>query len=169
MGIARDPGTSRHERRIAMSMTRRATRVLLATALSSVVVVVSGVSASAQPVGQGCFGQTATIVGTGQADTIPGTEENDVIVGLRGDDVINGAGGNDRICGYAGNDVLVGGPGNDRLRGNAGDDVLVTADGVEGNDLAVGGPGNDTCIVDAEDFTVQCENEIVVTPTDGTD
>lgn len=149
-----------------MSVTLRGTRVLLVAALSSAVVVVSGVSASAQPpVAPTCFGQDPTITGTHVGDTIPGTEADDVIVGLAGDDVVNALGGNDRVCGNGGNDVLVGGAGNDRLRGNAGDDVLVTSDGVEGNDLAIGGPGNDTCVIDKDDFTVACETEVVVTPT----
>jgi Ca2+-binding RTX toxin-like protein len=151
-----------------MSKTHRATRVLLAAALSSAVVVVSGISASAQQFEPICFGQEPTIRGTGGADTIEGTEENDVIIGFGGDDVVNALDGNDRVCGYAGNDVLVGGAGNDRLRGNLGDDVLVTFDGVEGNDLAIGGPGNDTCVIDADDFTVGCENEVVVTPSTDT-
>jgi Ca2+-binding RTX toxin-like protein len=158
-------GQSRHEGEKRMSMNHRATRVLLAVALSSAVVVVSSVSASAQPVAPTCFGQEPTITGTHPGDTIPGTEGDDVIVGLGGDDVVNALGGNDRVCGNAGNDVLVGGAGNDRLRGNAGDDTLVTFDGVQGNDLAIGGPGNDTCVIDADDFTVGCENEVVVTPS----
>ena len=146
-----------------MSMTHRATRVLLVAALSSAVVAVTGGSASAQV--PTCFDRVATITGTSAGDTIPGTEANDVIVGLGGDDVVNALGGNDRVCGNAGNDVLVGGAGNDRLHGNIGDDVLVTFDGVEGNDLAVGGLGNDTCVIDPDDFTFGCENVVEIPST----
>ena len=78
-----------------MRMTHRGTRVLLVAALSSAVVAVSGVSASAQPpVVPTCFGQEATITGIHTGDTIPGTEGDDVIVGLGGDDVVNALGGN---------------------------------------------------------------------------
>jgi hypothetical protein len=40
-----------------------------------------------------CFGQAATILGTGADELIIGTDDADVIVGLGGDDVIKGKGG----------------------------------------------------------------------------
>ena len=46
-----------------------------------------------------CFGQAATIVGTGKSETLRGTSGDDVIVGLLGDDTIKGRGGDDLICG----------------------------------------------------------------------
>jgi len=30
----------------------------------------------------------------------------------------------------------------------------------------IGGPGNDTCVIDPGDFTVGCENEVVIESTD---
>jgi hypothetical protein len=145
-----------------MARTHRVSRLIAGGLLTGAFLVSGMATASAQPT---CFNQEPTIVGTSDSETTPGTEGNDVITTLGGNDVVNGAEGNDRICGGAGNDVLVGGPGNDRLRGGGGNDVIVASDGVEGNDLALGGPGNDTCIVDAEDFTIGCENEVVI-PTD---
>lgn len=84
-----------------------------------------------------CFGERATIVGTGQADTLLGTPDDDVIVGKGGPDLIKGRGGNDLICGGAGPDMLRGGGGADMMRGQG------------GNDDMKGGPGVDTCLQDA--------------------
>jgi Ca2+-binding RTX toxin-like protein len=58
-----------------------------------------------------CFGERATITGSGIID---GTAGSDVIVGSDGGDTIDARSGNDLICGLAGDDVVVGGLGNDR-------------------------------------------------------
>ena len=47
------------------------------------------------PLGEGCGGAGATLVGTNAANTINGTAGDDVINGLGGNDVIHGNGGND--------------------------------------------------------------------------
>jgi hypothetical protein len=84
-----------------------------------------------------CFGQSATISGSG---TITGTAGNDVIVGSPGPDTIDGLGGNDLVCGLEGDDVLIGGDGDDQLDGGDDDDTLR---GGPGNDRLLGGPGDD--------------------------
>ena len=84
-----------------------------------------------------CFGQVATIVGSG---TIVGTSGPDVIVGSDGPDVINGSFGDDLICGLGGNDTINGGHDNDKIDGGDGDDRI---DGSHGDDELYGGPGND--------------------------
>jgi hypothetical protein len=84
-----------------------------------------------------CFGQAATITGSG---TITGTAGNDVIVGSPGPDTIDGLGGSDLICGLEGDDVLIGGDANDQLDGGDDDDTLR---GGPGNDRLLGGPGDD--------------------------
>jgi Ca2+-binding RTX toxin-like protein len=99
-----------------------------------------------------CFGQRATIVGSGGGDRMQGTSGPDVMVGQGGNDTIDGGGGNDLICGNGQNDTIHGDVGNDRLDG--GDDLDVVAgdagddsvDGGGGDDFDVlsGGPGNDT-------------------------
>ena len=104
-----------------------------------------------------CFGQPATIVGSG---VIAGTTGDDVIVGSAGPDQIDGNPGNDVICGgggddiidgSTGNDKIDGGPGNDRISGGTGNDLLLGDEGddvveaVTGDDTINGGPGNNTC------------------------
>jgi hypothetical protein len=111
-----------------------------------------------------CFGERATITGSGIID---GTAGSDVIVGSDSSDTIDARSGNDLICGLAGDDVLVGGLGNDQLAGGAGADDLVgdvsaggsqtpapdpsTGDAVGGgNDLLLGEDGDD--IVSGDSF-----------------
>jgi Ca2+-binding RTX toxin-like protein len=125
-------------------------------------VVVLGVTLSALLAGGGaaqatpptCFGQRATVVGTGGPDKMTGTSGPDVMVGQGGDDTMDGGGGDDLICSNNNNDTIRGGAGNDRedggsdadtVGGDAGDD---TVDGGGGGDPDVlsGGPGNDTII-----------------------
>jgi Ca2+-binding RTX toxin-like protein len=101
-----------------------------------------------------CFGQRATVVGTGGADKMQGTSGPDVMVGQGGDDTVDGGGGDDLICGNNNNDTLRGGNGNDRIDGGSDADTVVgdagndTVDGGGGDDadVLVGGPGNDTII-----------------------
>lgn len=89
----------------------------------------------------GCFGQSATIVGTPGADRISGTNGADVIVTGDGFDQVHGLGGDDRICTGRGGDDLYGEDGRDRLA--AGRDGLFPDDDVVTADLLVGGPGDD--------------------------
>src|SRR5688500_7432959 len=91
--------------------------------------------ASTQP--PRCFGQAATITGSG---TINGTAGADVIVGSSGADVIDGLGGDDLICGLNGDDQLIGGPGNDKLDGGAGDESAGA--GMTGDSFASSGDMN---------------------------
>src|SRR5918994_3585660 len=68
-----------------------------------------GVAGAAQGVAQetaSCFGEPATIAGSG---TINGTSGDDVIIGSPSNDAINGLGGDDTICGLAGSDQIAGG------------------------------------------------------------
>ena len=95
-----------------------------------------------------CFGDPATIVGTGGSDKITGTNGDDVIVGLGGSDKIDGRGGNDLICGGAGHDSISGGDGEDKIDGGSGDDTL---SGGDGNDRIFGGPGDDSLSGNAGD------------------
>jgi SpoIID/LytB domain protein len=87
-----------------------------------------GVSSATTPT---CFGEPATIIGTGGADTLEGTSGRDVIAGLGGADVISGKGGDDLLCGGGGRDVIEGGNGADHISGGGGADQIA------------GGPGND--------------------------
>ena len=93
-----------------------------------------------------CFGDAATITGSG---VIRGTPGNDVIIGSAARDTIYGGGGKDEICaldgddrvdGGQGRDHLFGGAGSDRLEGNAGEDYI---EAEAGNDRLLGGSGND--------------------------
>ena len=86
-----------------------------------------------------CFGQPATILGTGgQVDGTPG---DDVIVGSDGVDHVDAYEGDDRICVGKGNEFSVdAGPGRDRISGGPGWDDLT---GGAGHDLIRGGPGDD--------------------------
>ena len=88
-----------------------------------------------------CFGQPATLVGTGADDVIAGTDGNDVIVTYGGNDVVDGKKGNDRICLGAGNDTGDGGNGFDRIAGGEGVDTLSGGAGV---DTLKGEGGRDT-------------------------
>ncbi len=95
-----------------------------------------------------CYGEPATITGTGGPDRIRGTNDNDVIVTGSGFDVVRARGGNDLVCTGRGGDVLYGDSGNDRLNGGRDgrrpDDDVITPDvldGGRGNDRINGGPG----------------------------
>ena len=68
-----------------------------------------------------CFGEPATIVGSG---TISGTPGNDVIVGSNGNDVIDGLAGNDRICALDGIDLAIGVDAAEHAAGGTGRDFL---------------------------------------------
>ncbi|HEX2053501.1 MAG TPA: Ig-like domain-containing protein, partial [Actinomycetota bacterium] len=103
--------------------------------------IVLGPAAAAQPTPPECFGQPATIVGTGAGETLNGTAGDDVIVGLGGADKIEGRGGDDRICGGAGSDTINGGGGNDLISGETGSDKI---SGGGGGDRIFGGPDDDT-------------------------
>ena len=144
-----------------MSARRRSAALAVAAlALSSAVGVASPAAAAVRT----CFGERATIVGTGGDDDLHGTQERDVVVALGGDDEIEGRGGNDLICagdgrdevrGNAGRDKIDGGPGHDYLRGGDGRDGVRGAGGddrVQGDDhddRVAGGPGDD--YVDGQD------------------
>jgi beta-glucanase (GH16 family) len=131
------------------TVTRTATRVVLATAAAIGAVYVLGTaSAAASP---SCFGHRATIVGTSRGDHLVGTAARDVIVAGRGNDRVYARQGNDLVCGGPGRDALFGGPGadkvasargNDRIEGGDGQDFL---DGGKATDLVDGGAGKDTC------------------------
>jgi VCBS repeat-containing protein len=95
-----------------------------------------------------CFGETATITGTGGADNLTGTGGDDVIVGLGGSDKIDGRGGHDLICGGAGHDSITGGDGDDKIDGGSGDDTI---SGGGGKDRIFGGPGDDSLSGNAGD------------------
>jgi Ca2+-binding RTX toxin-like protein len=128
--------------------------------LSLVVVLVVALSAllagggAAQTPPPTCFGQRATVVGTGGSDKMTGTSGPDVMVGQGGNDAIDGGGGDDLICGNNNNDTLRGGGGNDRIDGGSDADTVGgdagndTVDGGGGDDTDVlsGGPGNDAII-----------------------
>ena len=80
--------------------------------LVTIAMLVGGVlipSASAAP--PRCFGERATIVGTGGADVLVGTDRADVIVGRGGDDTIRGKDRADLICAGGGDDLVKGGDG----------------------------------------------------------
>jgi Ca2+-binding RTX toxin-like protein len=105
-----------------------------------------------------CFGERATIVGSG---LITGTEGDDVIVGSDGDDTINALGGNDSVCALGGNDLSRGGLGDDHLDGGEGNDGhlgdvnadLPGTDQPGGNDVIIGGPGDDSAAGDHRSFS----------------
>jgi hypothetical protein len=103
-----------------------------------------------------CFGESATMVGTGQADILLGTPGPDVIVGKGGPDLIKGRGGPDLICGGPGPDMLRGGGGADMIRGQGGDDDIK------------GGAGIDMCEQNAGTGPmVSCENPAPEFDVDG--
>ena len=121
-------------------------RVVAAAAL-----VLVGAGAALRPAptalaAETCFGQPATIVGSG---VIAGTPGNDVIVGSPRNDVIETSGGHDLICSGDGDDVITisritsffldAGPGNDW--------ISVSGQDSSGQSLehmnVLGGPGND--------------------------
>ena len=88
----------------------------------------------------GCFGRSATILGTEGDDRLIGTPGRDVIVGDRGDDRIVGGGGRDFICAGPGRDLITSGGGDDRVAGEQARDRIYLR---EGRDLAWGGRGRD--------------------------
>ena len=100
----------------------------------------AGSGGQPQAVRRTCFGQPATIVGTGGRDVIRGTRGPDVIAALGGADRVRAAGGNDIVCGGRGRDRLRGGRGIDALFGGGGRDRLV---GGGGPDRCRGGRGHD--------------------------
>jgi Ca2+-binding RTX toxin-like protein len=134
-------------------MDMRARTVLLAAALSAVVLVPSGAWAGTPE----CFGKKPTIRGDSGDNRLTGTKEADVIVGLRGEDHILGRGGRDLICAGPGDDVVGGQGGKDRITGQGDDDSLYGGKGDDrifagegspndllgnaGDDLLQGGPG----------------------------
>lgn len=139
--------------RLRTQITRpAATRVLLACALGIALATAAPTAAAAGAPGGGprCFGEPATIVGTGDRDVLRGTPGADVVVTFRGFDVVHGLGGADRICTGRGGDELFGEGGRDRLQGGPDgqrfDDDFITSDtlvGGPGDDVLDGGPGLD--------------------------
>ncbi len=132
-------------------------------AIAAAALVLAGAGAALAPASSAqaaetCFGQPATIVGSG---TITGTPGNDVIVGSPRADVIDGNGGDDRICAEDGPDTIRltrgwvdAGDGNDRITRSADDGgyLYVEVEGGPGSDVIElfggvgrvrGGPGND--------------------------
>ena len=130
---------------------RRRPLLCLAAAMSTV-----GLAGAAPATAQEtptCFGETATLTGSG---FLFGTPGDDVIVGSEDFDLIDGLGGDDRICSLGGDDIVRGGQGNDRLDAGAGDDLLLgdlrsTTGDVSshgGHDLLLAGPGDDVATGD---------------------
>ena len=111
--------------------------------------------------------------GEGNDSWVPegGVGELDVFYGGIGNDETDPEEGrfwnNTRQFGGEGNDSLHGDRGKDRLFGEAGDDFLTTADPAPDNDniedLIDGGDGFDTCVIQAGDRAVNCEDVTVVT------
>jgi hypothetical protein len=107
--------------------------------------------------GAGCFGERATITGSG---VINGTGGDDVIVASGLSDTINGRGGDDLVCGLGGDDAQInGGLGRDSLDGGTGDDQLrgdvtfVRGSGLAAvggdDDVLYGGLGDDRLVGDS--------------------
>lgn len=166
---------------------RRLFQVLMVAALvTAVSTFVPRVTADAAPL---CFGQPATItgsgglVGTGGPDVIVGTDASQSIQGGGGDDIICGKGGHDNISGGSGNDVIDGGAGNDNIDGDGGNDEIHGGSGDDkmlggggrdqiigdgGRDVASGGDGRDGCDAEKES---SCEEEalLVTECNDGID
>lgn len=115
-------------------------RVLLVLGLAAAAFAAAPVPAAVPQEPVTCFGEIATIVGTGGDDELRGTRRRDVIQALGGDDEVVGRGGNDVICGDGGDDELEGGRGNDTIHDETGDDEL---EGGPGNDWLAGNLGND--------------------------
>jgi Ca2+-binding RTX toxin-like protein len=88
-----------------------------------------------------CFGEAATIVGTGKPDRIRATSKADVIVTFGGSDHIHGRGGDDLVCSGGGGDTVRGGSGSDRV--NAGEGSFDVVHGQGGNDDLLGAKGLD--------------------------
>lgn len=141
-------------------------RGLAAAVALGALLVPLGANAQLPLLGEECFGNDATIVGTEEDDVLEGTPGNDVISALAGDDVVRGGGGNDTICGGAGADSIEGdagrdavavGRGADDARGGEGSDIIVefssdrctgclpfdTAARDASEDVISGGAGND--------------------------
>lgn len=157
---------------------QRISRVL---ALVPIVILMGGVLVpSASAAAPRCFGERATIVGTGRADVIVGTDRKDVIVGLGGADKIRGGDRGDLICAGPGDDIVKGGDGIDVLFGQGGDDRLIGGPGVfnqiipgPGNDFVNGGPatpdsGDEVIYLDAANGIVADLGTGIVTG-EGTD
>lgn len=149
----------------ATSTTTLARHSLLPHALGATAVAAAAVAAvltgqdpadaatSARTAASTCFGQPATIRGTG---LLRGTPGDDVIIAGPGPTEVHAGGGDDRICGAF---VAYGGPGDDRvalfragyreaeLRGQAGEDRIYSDVGLaflyggQDDDLLVGTAG----------------------------
>jgi V8-like Glu-specific endopeptidase len=104
-----------------------------------------------------CFGEPATLIGTGATETLRGTRDADVILGLAGDDEIKPGGGDDLVCAGSGADSVRAGPGDDRLGGQGDPDGLR---GQAGRDTLNGGPDDDVCDGGpGRDQARRCEDE----------
>jgi hypothetical protein len=146
--------------RMRTTLARCATRLRLGVVATIGLVVALGIVAlSAQAQAATCFGQAATISGSG---VIVGTAGPDVIVGSAGVDTIDARGGDDVVCGLGGKDVIQGGLGNDRIDAGDGSDIVrgdilsntgPAAGG--GDDFILGGSGEDFIVGDSssEDAT----------------
>jgi hypothetical protein len=88
----------------------------------------------------GCFGRSATILGTRGRDRLVGTRGSDVIVSEHGNDRIIGRGGRDFVCAGPGKDRITAGGGRDRIAGGHGNDRVFLRGG---RDSAWGGTGAD--------------------------
>ena len=131
---------------------------MIATALGSLALAVSGLDISAASVYQamasvGTTDDTGVLTGifagndafrmSDMADKVMGYAGNDLILGNAGNDTLLGGIGDDTIQGDLGNDNLNGGNGIDRLIGGLGDDTVA---GGAGNDSLYGSLGNDTLL-----------------------
>jgi Ca2+-binding RTX toxin-like protein len=99
--------------------------------------LIAGMPAPAASATPSCFGEPATIVGTGDDDEVVGTRGDDVIVAFGGWDRVEGRAGDDRICVGGGEDFVRGGAGADRILGSGGSDTVH------------GGPGPDRILTGA--------------------
>jgi len=132
-------------------------RIAAALVLVSALTLLGAASASGDRTLK-CFGEHATIVGSG---LITGTEGDDVIVGSDGADTINALGGDDLVCALGGNDLSRGGLGDDHMDGGEGNDghlgdVNADLPGTDlpgGNDVIIGGPGDDSAAGDHRAFS----------------
>jgi Ca2+-binding RTX toxin-like protein len=80
-------------------------RSRLAATLVGVAIIFNGWAVPARAAVM-CFGEEATILGTGGNDSLRGTLGADVIIARGGDDITRGRDGNDRICGGPGDDIM---------------------------------------------------------------
>jgi Ca2+-binding RTX toxin-like protein len=104
-----------------------------------------------------------------------GQGDDDFLSGDDGSDVVKGQQDDDEVCGNDQNDKLYGGQGDDLIGGpiatsdcfhgwdgvsnpqEPGNDFLKSRDNVSGNDTVDGDFGTDTCVIDAGDTAVSCE------------